>query len=171
MTATELHIKEGLPFEEWVKLGRQLGHLVNATAFAVGDWMEYGQFEYGRRYEEALSLTGLDVDVLRDRQYVASHVALRTERLSWTHHRAVAALEREDQARWLGKALDGRWSVKQLREAMMAERGLPRRAAAPVFEQLRFPVERVSRWRSAAERAGAESLDSWAADVLDEAAA
>ena len=42
----------------------------------------------------------------------------RNEVLSFSHHVAVAALEPEDQRKWLSKAEIGRWSVNKLRGYM-----------------------------------------------------
>jgi hypothetical protein len=47
--------------------------------------------------------------------------SIRREKLSWSHHRAVAALEPPEQKQWLRRAEDERLSHHQLRDALRVE--------------------------------------------------
>jgi hypothetical protein len=44
--------------------------------------------------------------------------SIRRENLSWSHHRAVAALEPPEQVEWLERAEDERLSHHQLRDKL-----------------------------------------------------
>jgi hypothetical protein len=64
--------------------------------------------------------------------YVASRfdVPRRRERLSWSHHAELAALDQPEQERWLTLAEQERWSLNDLRTAYRNSRG--RRVAQEV---------------------------------------
>jgi len=53
----------------------------------------------------------------------------RRKGLSWSHHRAVAALDPPEQKEWLKRAVDDSLSHHQLREAL-------RNGAAPVDREI-----------------------------------
>lgn len=167
-----LKIDDGLDFDEWQKIGETLGRFANSSAWWVGDWLSYGQWEYGRKYEEAAAQTGLDLQTLMNYASVAARVdfSRRREVLSFSHHEAVVALAPSEQERWLDRAEREGLSSKQLREAIKASRAVPAGPPSDV-EQLRlvFPTDRVERWKHAAAEAG-QPFEEWAAEVLDAAA-
>jgi hypothetical protein len=126
LSKTGLRLQKNLPFERWVEIGEQLGQFMRAAAWAIGDWVFHGQWEYRKRYEEALAVTGLDYGTLRDYAYVAGRFELerRHAKLSFTHHRIVAALKPAEQDRWLKRAETEKWSSKELLEHVRQEREL-----------------------------------------------
>jgi hypothetical protein len=65
-------------------------------------------------------VTGYDRQTLMNMVYVASHFEFsrRREGLSWSHHAELAALEPEDQERWLDHSEQERLSVRDLREEL-----------------------------------------------------
>ena len=172
-----LLLPRGVSFERWRQIGGKLGKLANASKWAIGDWIVYGQSEfersYGRRYREALRVTRLELDVLRDCAYVAAHVPARIRRadLSFTHHRVVAKLEPAEQQRWLARAAANAWTTHELRAAVASSTTAPA-TAEPRVGRVALPVtaERQALWAAAAAARGLE-LDDWIVLVLDEAAA
>ncbi|MCM6778717.1 LmbU family transcriptional regulator [Nocardia sp. CDC159] len=110
--------------EEWLRHGEQLGTIGRAAAWWIGDWVNYGNVKFGEKYSRAARITGYDVQSLMNMAYVASRFEQRRrrERLSWSHHAEVAALEVHDQDRWLRHAEDSQLSVRGLRELLRAER-------------------------------------------------
>jgi hypothetical protein len=161
-----------LPYDRWKAVGAQIGTYANATPWWLGDWLLFGRMKYGRRYKEALAVTGLDYQTLRNYAMVARRfdVGRRRRDLTFQHHAAVCALAPGDQERWLDLAAGQRWSRNELRRRL---RGAPDRSAPPaVSEVLRVvaDAESVGRWRTAAQRTGAE-LSTWISEVLDSAAA
>ena len=66
-----------------------------SVMFWIGDWLNYGEkANYGDKYTQALEVTKYDYQTLRDAAWVSGRIQLsdRSDNLSWTHHRAVAAL-------------------------------------------------------------------------------
>jgi hypothetical protein len=170
-TSLDLHLERALTIEEWSEIGRRLGRIGNSALWWIGDWLRVGEKAYGSTYEEAEAITGYPYQTLADAAWVSGKVDFsdRSEKLSWTHHRAVAALDPETQRAWLARAATEGLSVADLKEQIRGSRSLPARDAT--LEQLRLtaPVDRAERWKAAAERQGLE-FGEWAANVLDEAA-
>jgi hypothetical protein len=83
----------------------------------VGDWLQYGATRWGEKYSEAARITGYDVKTLRNIAYVAKRFDLsrRRDKLGWSHHAEVAALEPHEQDRWLDRAVADHLSVADLR--------------------------------------------------------
>lgn len=109
--------KRELSFADWLAQGHRLGHIGRSAGWWIGDWLRYGNTRYGERYARAARITGYDVQTLMNMVYVASRfpISRRRENLSWSHHEALAALEPEEQDRWLDQASTKRWSVSDLR--------------------------------------------------------
>jgi hypothetical protein len=86
----------------------------------VGDWLQYGAARWGEKYVEASRITGFDAKTLRNIAYVAARFDLsrRRDKLTWTHHAEVAALDVPDQDLWLDRALKERLSARDLRVAL-----------------------------------------------------
>ena len=122
VTPVGLEIADDLTFEEWSSLALHIGRAARSTAFVIGDWIHYGQKAFqgddanplagariqSERYEAALTATGLDRATLYNYAYVSRNVprSLRSERLSWEHHRMIAKLPPAEQQAWLRRCLD-----------------------------------------------------------------
>jgi hypothetical protein len=116
-----LDIKDELTFEEWQSLGNELVPAAKSIAFIVGDWINYGETRYGEKYHEALRMTGLAYETLRQYSYVASRIKLwsRNHNLDWTHHKVIAKCkDPEEQKHWLDMADENGLSVARLRKSM-----------------------------------------------------
>jgi hypothetical protein len=122
-TSTSLMIKPGLQFDHWQRLGDLLKKTGQGVQFWIGDWIRYGEAEYGEKYAQAIATTGQNYQTLADDVYVASNVdiSLRNENLSFNHHRAVASLPPIQQKRWLKRAVDEAWSYRELRREIERE--------------------------------------------------
>lgn len=115
-----------LDVNEWARLGRNLGVMSRGNQWWIGDWIRYGDTRYGEKYSRASKLTGYDVQTLTNYVYVATRFAditRRREKLSWSHHEAVAALDPDQQDNWLTLAVGLKWAVKDLRCELRARRG------------------------------------------------
>lgn len=158
-----------LPFDQWRQLGARIGMRANASLWWLGDWLAFGQEKYGRRYRDAVALTGLDYKTLRNYTVVARRFELsrRRDKLSFQHHAEVCALADADQDRWLDRAELGGWSRNALRGSVRSEVGQPSRVAAPL--RLPVDVDRRQLWYQAALREDCD-LESWMVRTLDEAA-
>jgi hypothetical protein len=110
--------------EEWSAVGRRFGEIGRCSQWWLGDWIHYGNARFGERYSRAVKLTGYDVQSLMNMVYVASRfeISRRREKLSWSHHAALAALDVGDQEQWLSRAIADRLSVADLRVELRAAR-------------------------------------------------
>ena len=169
-----LRFDDGLDFIEWAKIGSGIGAAIEATAWWIGDWVNYGQWEYGAKYEAALDVTGLDYGTLRNIASVCEKIELsrRRDTLTFSHHIEVASLEADQQNVWLGRAISEQWSRDQLREALRETKELP---AHESFIRLSLSLpptegERVERWKQAAEALG-EEFAEWVGEACDAKAA
>jgi hypothetical protein len=126
---------------EWVAVGHRLGRISRCNQWWLGDWLRYGSAKWGEKYVEAARITGYDVRSLANMASIAASfdISRRRENLTWSHHAVVAALDSEEQDRWLDRAIAERLSVSDLRiELRSAERSsakaADRKLAPPVGE-------------------------------------
>ena len=109
-----MQITRELTFNEWSELAAHIGRAARSVAFIVGDWLVYGQSLFGTEgdpdkqvdhasYELAIAATGLDRSTLQNYAYVSRSIpySLRSERLSWEHHRVLAKLPPADIKDWI----------------------------------------------------------------------
>lgn len=122
--------------DEWKSLAGSIGQAARSVGFIVGDWLVYGQSLFGiegqpdkqvthATYQRAIEATGLDLSTLQNYAYVSRHIpySLRTERLSWEHHRLLAKLPEDEQAEWIDRCLieekaGRRISTRRLRKSI-----------------------------------------------------
>lgn len=149
LTPLGLDVHEGLTHDEWRDIGIHIGTAMRSVSFVIGDWLVYAEGRDGQGrfwdhiperdevspalYKEASHLTSLPVSTLHNYAYVARRVprSLRTEALSWEHHRKVAKLKEDtDKERWLKLAAkasrDGIMSTRRLARSIEAGRVLSR---------------------------------------------
>jgi len=169
-TPLGLRLPASLSFERWQALGRRIGSVANASSWWLGDWAFYGEGSYGEKYKQAIAVTGLDYQTLRNYAWVAGRFDLsrRRDKLSFGHHAELAALAEHQQDEWLDQAERSRWSRSELRSRLRSEK----QARIPGgVEHVRLKVDtaRVERWKAAAE---AERLDltDWLGAAADNAA-
>jgi hypothetical protein len=158
-----------LPFEDWHRLGKQLSMHANASIWWLGDWVAFGKEKYGRRYKQAVVITGLDYQTLRNYAVVARRFEMsrRRDKLSFQHHAEVCALSEEEQDRWLERAEACGWTRNQLRRRLRAERaGISSEVRDAELLQLLVEPLRKRRWSEAAAKT-ASALDVWIVRALD----
>jgi hypothetical protein len=107
---------------EWLATGRRLGAIGRCSQWWIGDWIRYGTSRWGEKYVEAARVTGYDVASLRNMAWVAAQfdVSLRSDKLTWSHHVLLAPLEKDEQRHWIGRAIEARLSVADLRLELRA---------------------------------------------------
>jgi hypothetical protein len=131
-TGLRLHDPD-LPYEEFEGLCAYLGEryaMVRsadmALKFAIGDAILAGEELYGERCYQAFESFQLSHEVLKECVRVAGRIphSRRRVTLTWSHHRAVAALptlaERQD---WLKRAADENLSHHVLRAELKDRAG------------------------------------------------
>jgi len=128
---------------QWVAVGRRLGGISRSNQWWLGDWLRYGTAKWGEKYVEASRITGYDVRSLTNMASLSAcfEISRRRDNLSWSHHAVVAALDPDEQDRWLDMATAERLSVADLRIEL---RGVERRRGAQERAYAQLPDEDVS---------------------------
>ena len=135
-------------FKVWKDAGRAIEKEHGDYRWKVGDWLLAGEKEFGKKaYKEAAAITGYKRVTLYDLARVAKRVptSVRTEVLSWNHHRAVEELEPEAQKEWLRQAHAANLSVAALRKDIKRQ-PLPGHPPRPITED-RGSGERIRNLR------------------------
>lgn len=122
---------ESLSFDEWQQVGQTLRLMEGAIQFWIGDWIRYGQAQYGEMYSQALEDTDYEIGSLRNMVYVASNVSSRNDNLSFKHHAAVAPLPPEEQKEMLDRAESEGLSVTELRAIINPKQDDPPKPLEP----------------------------------------
>jgi hypothetical protein len=155
---TGLVLGKDLSERQWVEVGRELGLDARTSAFRIGDWLLHAEEQFDRgddskgRYLQAEELTGLGVRTLRNYASVCRRVPLSRRRdvLTFGHHDSVAALEPEEQERWLAAAEAESWSLALLREQVQTTEvvleGIPRAVATYWTEQAKEADQPLWKW-------------------------
>lgn len=114
----------------WELLGQLLFRLDHSIQWLIGDWLLQGETNQWGKHEEIAEALNYEVKTLYDYRYVARnvHFSVRTEKLSFGHHKLVAHLETHEQRQWLAKAASGDidndnggyrpWSISRLRQEL-----------------------------------------------------
>jgi hypothetical protein len=169
MTPSSIHARFDplLPFEAWQAIGVRLARYAKATPWWLGDWMAFGRFKYGRRYKDAIAITGLDYQTLRNYATVARRFepSRRRDALTFQHHADVCALPDDQQDGWLDRAAEAGWSCGELRRQRRAAAG----TALADGVRLVIDASSADRWREAARVCECD-VEEWSRRVLDEAA-
>jgi hypothetical protein len=116
-----LHLsRPDLPFEQFEALCVLLGRMHEAVRFAIGDAIILGEQLYKERAYQAIESINVSERGRMEYVRVSEKVprSIRRPDLSWSHHRAVAALPAPEQRRWLREAAEKGLSHHGLREAL-----------------------------------------------------
>jgi hypothetical protein len=105
--------------QQWIAFGRKLRGIRSALQWTIGDWLNYGEsrHDWGEKYAQALDETEFDYGYLRNMASIAGkfQASRRHDKLSWSHHQAVAALPEPEQDTWLKQAEADHWTRAYLR--------------------------------------------------------
>ena len=120
ITPTGIQFHHDLSFAEWDDLGQKLAPIGKSIGFILGDWINYGEKQWGDKYEEALERSGLAYQTLMNYSYVARKVEIscRQENLGFEHHAVVAKLKPDEQEHWLEMTKAHNLSVRRLRKSI-----------------------------------------------------
>lgn len=168
---TRLQIPQDLSLEAWCRLGGRILTVCDSSAWWIGDWLVFGQNQYGDRYRRAMEKTKLDYQTLRNYAWVARKFepSRRRDRLTFQHHMEVASLSQAEQDHWLDFAVRLNWSRNQLRKQIRASiSGEEDDLRRHVQLSLQLDELRLERWREAA-RGSNLTLTDWILFVVDEA--
>jgi len=141
LTRTGFLIEPGLVYEEWAAMGHGLIAMAEASMWWVGDWLLYGEHEYGEKYAQAVEATGYGLSTLKNAQWVSDRFPpeARREELSHSHHVAAAGLDESARADLLARAVEEGMTSGEVRgrakaiKAKAAEPERPKNSAVEVI--------------------------------------
>ena len=109
-----------LPYERFEEVCAMLGGAHAAIKFAIGDAILAGEMLYGEKAYQALELLNISEESRRECVRVSARIpqSRRRKGVSWSHHRAVAALEPAKRDEWLRRAAAERLSHHALRDEL-----------------------------------------------------
>ena len=122
------------------ELGRVLRAFEGSLQWLIGDWVVCAEQIAWGKLEDFANEIGFDYQTIRDYAYVARNVDLsvRTDKLSFGHHKVVASMTPEQQRVWLNQAVNERLTVAQLR-ALIAPKQLPKGGMDALFSKEKAP--------------------------------
>jgi hypothetical protein len=166
-----LQLNARMPYEIWRALGARIAARSDATSWWLGDWVVFGEQQYGQRYRHAIQATGLDYQTLRNYAVVARRFkpSRRRDNLSFQHHAEVCALSDHEQDEWMDLAAQNHWSKSELRSRIRSARRLSRGLDEQRALRLSIDLQREQRWREAAARCDC-AFEDWVIQSLDAAA-
>jgi len=170
MTQTSLVLPPDLSFEDYTEVGEFLFRLkaqreaeLDTINWFIGDWLQFGEHKWGERYAQAVTETGLAYQTLANIQWTVAKfedVSRRKERLTFTHHAAVAALPEADADELLDEAEEQGWSSYTVREHAQ-DRTAENDGKDPFAERARRAL------RNAADLVARLDVEEWAKAVIE----
>jgi hypothetical protein len=117
-TATSYEPPAGLKYDQWLDIVAAFGRMERSAQWWIGDTILYGERTYGETYPAAEEATGLDPGTLSNIVAVCERIEKPRRRgnLSFSHHAAVAYLDKHDADLLLDRAEEKGWSVDRLRD-------------------------------------------------------
>lgn len=113
------------PFNRWEKVGRMLCATERGIQFALGDYLNSLEAEYGDSYYQIVDYAaGWSESTCSVYRWLATRIPYqrrRMDKLGIRHHLLVAPLSPQRQDFWLGKAADSEdspWTVSRLKKAI-----------------------------------------------------
>lgn len=123
LTATGLEVTGRPSFEEYQGVGDFIKRAHQASGWWLADWLRYGdtRAEWQERIDAALGETGLSEKTLKNVRAIGSiDKSRRRESVEFGLHAEVAAMDPDDQTRWLDLAESEGWTRRELRLSIHA---------------------------------------------------
>ena len=135
LRTTGLYLADpNLTYTQLEAVGGLLGRMHQSLRFAIGDYLLLLENMYPDKFSQGAEVLGISEEGLREYLRVSEKVprSIRREKLSWSHHRAVAALSKvnkdgkiesdvRSQREWLQRAETEKLSHHQLRDALRVD--------------------------------------------------
>lgn len=123
-TATGYYLRPGLSFDEWQAAGLSLRTMYRSTLLYLGDWLLYGEANYGEDWSQAVD--GYDERTLANamsvcRRFPPSQRRV-SEHLAFGHYQALTSLPDAAAGPLLETADAEQWSVAKVRREAAAAR-------------------------------------------------
>lgn len=122
ITPRGLEIGEGAQKQDWEEAGQFIFQVDKGIQWLIGDWLAYGEDVKWGDIPHIAKLMGKEEKTLYDLAYVARKVqfSVRTEKLTFTHHKLVAALTPSEQEEALAYAIEKNLPVSEFRKILRA---------------------------------------------------
>jgi hypothetical protein len=124
LTTTGFILPTEVSPEQYQAIGRGFDSIQDAAKFWIGDWILQGEALWGEEVYQYIEAINISEASRQQYARIAQRIPAerRVEGLSWSHHRAVVALEPDEQDLWLKRALDSGWSKFELEEHLREQR-------------------------------------------------
>lgn len=144
-TSTGLEVIDDITSDDIEFTGEMLKMVDSSLQWLIGDWLlQADKIQYGgiKDFSEKI---GFEVDTIYEYKSVAKSVEIwvRTQDLTYGHHKLVRAFDSEKQQEWLDKAVKNDWSISDLREAIKGKKKTPKVLTASDYLNKAF--KRVSK--------------------------
>lgn len=119
-----LNIPEATSFDEWSAIGGTLQQMEKSVMWWIGDWLRFGEHQFGKTYAQASAATKYTEGTLRDAKWVSEKFDLsdRSDNLSWLHHRFAASLPLDERKAVLKRAESENLSARDVRALAKQEK-------------------------------------------------
>lgn len=116
-TPTSLDLPLHTTYDQYEAIGFALGRAHRNISWKIADWLNFGEHQYGHKYEQAAEVLNMNPDTLRNYASIGRRVPVERRRaeLPFGSHAEVAKLEPHEQAEWLERAVEKRWRRDELR--------------------------------------------------------
>ena len=116
--------QELVNFDQFVKAGQQLRSMQNNLGFMIGDWVLYGREHFPEQMELALEQSEIEPRTAKKCAVIAKQFpkAVRSQKLAFDHHQAVASLSKPDALQILHQAERKDWKLSEVKEAVTKHR-------------------------------------------------
>lgn len=169
---TQLVLEPGLPETEWLRIGKALMHINQASHFWLGDWVEYGRRLYGivTAIDLAVQATGLCRVSIKKMAWVArSFEPHRRKRgLSFTHHVQLANFPKQLCDKLLNEAEEQGLSARQARELAEEEHGKGNRNYKQKQVKVFLYPETIERIEQLTAKAGNHRIDWFIVRIIED---
>jgi hypothetical protein len=117
-----LEIKAKLSYEQWSGMMEKLQEYHRSILWIIGDGLAYGEEFFGQEFSQAIGEYAKQT--LYNAMSVAKRVPIyrRNGKLSFSHHAEVAQLPPDEQTKFLEIAVEKKWKVSELRQAVQLSR-------------------------------------------------
>lgn len=138
ITSTALTLPPDTSYDQCESLAAMFGQLHRTSAWLIGDLLNHIERVYGETYAQAAEATGLSKGALMNYTSVCARIprSRRREKVPFSTHMDVAALEPAEQTRWLVEAERNQWTKEELRAARKAETN----SVTPALEECICPT-------------------------------
>ena len=123
VTSTGLVFGDAFTEKEWRDFYPAVKELKTAGNWVLGDYFAWGEYLFDLTYDQMAEITGLKSETIEVYASICRNVRklIRINSLSFAHHRLVAAMPEPEQIDWLQKAVEGGWSVREMRRQITGE--------------------------------------------------